>query len=130
MSETLEKPVRLPVIDGGRATLSPEQRLALSHIADVIRELSPAQVRALVKLLDEFREDDYLRRVRGFELPAVKILAEVINGWEPDGIYEFARAWVSTLVARQDGFDWERCSEAERQAHRFRVLAELQRRGY
>lgn len=130
MSEPLEKPVRLPVIDGGRATLSPEHRRAISHFADVIRELSPEQVRALGKLLDEFLDDDYLLRVRGFELPAVKILADVINGWEPDGIYEFARAWVSTLVARQDGFDWERCSDAERQAHRFRVLAELQRRGY
>lgn len=130
MSEPLEKPVRLPVIDGGRETLSPEHRRAISHFADVIRELSPEHVRALVKLLDEFLDDDYLLRVRGFELPAVKILADVINGWEPDGIYEFARAWVSTLIARQDGFDWERCSDAERQAHRFRVLAELQRRGY
>jgi hypothetical protein len=130
MSVTLEQPVRLPVIDGGKETLSPEHRRAISHFADVVRELPPEQVRALLKLLDEFLEDDYLNRVRGLEVPAVKILAEVINGWEPDGIYEFARAWVSTLVARQDGFDWERCSEAERRAHRFRVLAELQRRGY
>jgi hypothetical protein len=130
MSETLQTPVRLSVFDGGRETLSPEHRRAISHFADAIRELSPEQVKALGKLLDEFLKDDYLHRVRGFELPAVKILADVINGWEPDGIYEFARAWVSTLVARQDGFDWERCNEAERQAHRFRVLAELQRRGY
>jgi hypothetical protein len=130
MSETVETPVRLPVIDGGRVTLSAEHRRAISHFAEMIRELSPQQVAAVVKLLNEFLEDDYLTRVRGFELPAVKILADVINGWEPDGIYEFARAWVSTLVARQDGFDWERCSEAERQEHRFRVLAELQRRGY
>lgn len=130
MAETQENTVRLPVIDGGRSTLSPEHRRAISHFADVIRELPPDQIAAVVKLLNEFLEDDYLKRVRGFEVPAVKILADVINGWEPDGIYEFARAWVSTLVARQDGFDWERCSEAERQAHRFRVLAELQRRGY
>jgi hypothetical protein len=130
MSKTVEPPVRLPVVDGGRETLSAEHRRAISHFADVIRDLSHEHVRALVKLLDEFLTDDYLRRVRGFEVPAVKILADVINGWEPDGIYEFARAWVSTLVARQDGFDWERCSDAERQAHRFRVLAELQRRGY
>ena len=130
MSETVESPVRLPVIDGGRATLSPEHRRAISRFADAIRGLSPQQVGALVKLLNEFLEDDYLQRVQGYEVPAVKILADVINGWEPDGIYEFARAWVSTLVARQDGFDWERCSDAERQAHRFRVLAELQRRGY
>jgi hypothetical protein len=130
MSDSVETPVRLPVIDGGRATLSPDQRRAISHFADVIRELSPQQVAALVKLVNEFLDDDYLQRVRGFEVPAVKILADVINGWEPDGIYEFARAWVSTLVARQDGFDWERCSDAERQEHRYRVLAELQRRGY
>ncbi|MEX2301177.1 MAG: hypothetical protein WD733_09585 [Bryobacterales bacterium] len=130
MSESVQTPVRLPVIDGGRATLSPDHRRAISHFADVIRELSPLQVAALVKLVNEFLDDDYLQRVRGFEVPAVKILAEVINGWEPDGIYEFARAWVSTLVARQDGFDWERCSDVERQEHRYRVLAELQRRGY
>jgi hypothetical protein len=130
MSESVETPLRLPVIDGGRATLSPDHRRAISHFADVIRELSPLQVAALVKLVNEFLDDDYLRRVRGFEVPAVKILADVINGWEPDGIYEFARAWVSTLVARQDGFDWERCSDVERQEHRYRVLAELQRRGY
>ena len=130
MSVTVEQPVRLPVIDGGKETLSPEHRRAISHFADVVRELSPQQVRALLKLLDEFLEDDYLNRVRSLEVPAVKILAEVIHGWEPDGIYEFARAWVSTLVARQDGFDWERCSDSERRAHRIRVLAELQRRGY
>lgn len=130
MSETQENPVRLPVIDGGRQTLASEHRRAVAHFADAIRDLSPEHVRALVKLLDEFLQDDYVRRVRGFEVPAVKILADVINGWEPDGIYEFARAWVSTLVARQDGFDWERGTDAERQAHRFRVLAELQRRGY
>jgi hypothetical protein len=130
MSESVQTPVRLPVIDGGRATLSPDHRRAISHFADVIRELSPLQVAALVKLVNEFLDDDYLQRVRGFEVPAVKILADVINGWEPDGIYEFARAWVSTLVARQDGFDWERCSDIERQEHRYRVLAELQRRGY
>jgi hypothetical protein len=130
MSVTLEQPARLPVIDGGKETLSPQHRRAISHFADVVRDLSPEQVRALLKLLDEFLGDDYLHRVRSLEIPAVKILAEVINGWEPDGIYEFARAWVSTLVARQDGFDWERCSDTERQAHRSRVLAELQRRGY
>lgn len=130
MSKIAQHPLRLSVIDGGRQTLSPEHRQAISHFADLIRELPPEQVRALGKLLDEFAQDGYLERMRGFEPPAVKILADVINGWEPDGIYEFARAWVSTLVARQDGFDWERCSEAERQAHRFRVLAELQRRGY
>ena len=130
MSEVGEKPVVLPVLAGGREPLSSAHRRAISHFAEVIRELSPEQVQALVKLLDEFLEDDYLRRVRGFEVPAVKILADVINGWEPDGIYEFARAWVSTLVARQDGFDWERCNEGERQAHRYRVLTELARRGY
>ncbi len=130
MSVTLEPPVRLPVIDGGRETLSPEHRRAISHFADVVRELTPSQVRSLLTLLDEFLEDDYVQRVRGVDVPAVKILAEVINGWEPDGIYEFARAWVSTLIARHDGFDWERSNEAERREHRFRVLAELQRRGY
>lgn len=88
MSETVDTPLRLPVIDGGRATLLPEHRRAISHFAEMIRELSPQQVGAVVKLLNEFQEDDYLKRVRGFEVPAVKILADVINGWEPDGIYE------------------------------------------
>ena len=130
MSDTAKDSARLPVIDGGRPTLSAEHRRAISHFANLIRELPPEQLWALEKLLDEFAQDDYLRRMRGFEAAAVKILAEVINGWEPDGVYEFARAWVSTLVARQDGFDWDRCSDAELQAHRYRVLAELQRRGY
>jgi hypothetical protein len=125
-----QKPRKLSVVGGGQQTLSPEQSRALARLASVIRSLPPQQAGALVDLVEEFGADGYLQRMRAVELPAVKILAEVINGWEPDGVYEFARAWASTLVAREDGFEWDRCNEAERRAHRQRVLAELARRGY
>ena len=59
----------------------------------------------------------------------LKVLAEVLNGWDEGGVREFAGAWVSTLVARQDGFDWERGTLEQRQRHRERVAREMARRG-
>jgi hypothetical protein len=59
----------------------------------------------------------------------IKVLAEVISGWEPDGVYEFARAWVSTLISRQDGFSWPECNAAQKSEHRRKVEAEMTRRG-
>jgi hypothetical protein len=98
-------------------------------LASIVRDLSPAQGQILVQLIEEFRRDGFLDRVRELDLPAVKILAEVINGWDPDGVYEFARAWTSTLVAREDGFEWAKCEAEEKEQHRRRVQAEMGRRG-
>ena len=101
----------------------------MSTVAGVIRDLSPSQAETLLDLIDEFRQDGFLQRVRDVDLPVVKILAEVINGWDPDGVYEFARAWTSTLVARKDGFEWSDCGPREKEEHRRRVEAEMARRG-
>ena len=117
------------VVEGGRIPLSTRQRQAVSLFADVLRGLTDEQVHSLVELIYEFRNDGYLERVQAHEIPTVKILAEVINGWELEGSYEFAQAWASTLVARQDGFDWSDCTPREKAEHRKRVGSELQRRG-
>lgn len=101
----------------------------MAQAAGIIRELSPAQAEVLVALIDEFRRDDFLQRVRDVDLPAIKILADVINGWDPDGVYEFARAWTSTLVAREDDFQWSNCDAEDKEEHRRRVEAEMARRG-
>ena len=119
----------LTVIRGGEKTLSAAQRTAVAQAAGIIRGLSPAQAEILVALIDEFRRDGYLQRVRDIDLPAVKILAEVINGWDPDGVYEFARAWTSTLVACEDGFQWAKCDAEDKEEHRRRVEAEMAKRG-
>ena len=121
--------VPLTFVRGGEKTLSAAQRTAVAQAAGIIRNLSPAQAEVLVALIDEFRRDDFLRRVRDVDLPAIKILAEVINGWDPDGVYEFARAWTSTLVAREDGFQWSNCDADDKEEHRRRVEAEMSRRG-
>ncbi len=119
----------LTVVRGGEKTLSAQQRTAVAQAAGIIRALSPAQAEILVALIDEFRRDDFLQRVRDIDLPTIKILAEVINGWDPDGVYEFARAWTSTLVAREDGFQWSNCDAEDKEEHRRRVEAEMSRRG-
>ena len=119
----------LTILRGGEKTLSAEQRAAVSRVTGIIRDLSPSQAEALVSLIDEFRQDGFLQHLRDVDLPAVKILAEVINGWDPDGVYEFARAWTSTLVARQDGFEWSDRDVEEKEDHRRRVEAEMARRG-
>ncbi len=128
--DTPEQSLRLQVVEGGRQALSPEQSRALSRLADIVRQIPPGQADAVVQLVEEFQRDGYFERVNAFEIPAIKILAEVINGWEPLGVYEFARAWVSTLVARQDGFRWDNCTPKEKDRHRDRILTELARRGY
>ena len=68
------------VIEGGRLPLSTDQRRAVSFFADVVRGLSREQIDALIQLIHEFRCDNYLERLRPFEVPAIKILAEVLNG--------------------------------------------------
>ena len=117
------------VIEGGRLPLSADQRRAVSFFADVVRGLSRDQIDALIQLIHEFRRDNYLERLRPFEVPAIKILAEVLNGWDNDGVYEFTRAWVSTLVSRQDGFDWKKSDSLARSEHHSRIDEEMARRG-
>ena len=117
------------VIEGGRLPLSTEQRRAVSFFADVVRGLSREQIDALIQLIHEFHRDNYLERLRPFEVPAIKILAEVLNGWDNDGVHEFTRAWVSTLVSRQDGFNWNKSDSLARSDHQSRVDEEMARRG-
>ncbi len=117
------------VIEGGRLPLSTDQRRAVSFFADVVRGLSREQIDALIQLIHEFRCDNYLERLRPFEVPAIKILAEVLNGWDNDGVYEFTRAWVSTLISRQDGFNWKKSDSLARAEHHNRVDEEMARRG-
>ena len=117
------------VIEGGRLPLSTDQRRAVSFFADVVRGLSREQIDALIQLIHEFRCDNYLERLRPFEVPAIKILAEVLNGWDNDGVYEFTRAWVSTLISRQDGFNWRKSDSLARAEHHSRVDEEMARRG-
>lgn len=117
------------VVSGGAQPLTAEQRGAVSVFAHLLRGMEPGQAQHCAELLIEFSKDDYLRRLQSHEVPVLKILAEVINGWEPDGVQEFARAWASTLVAREDGFHWERASPTEKEQHQVRVEEELVRRG-
>lgn len=119
----------LEAVDGEGSALGRTRSLAIRRAASLIRNLPEGRAAMLIELLDELARDDYLGRVRPFEVPAVKILAEVINGWDPDGVYEFARAWTSTLVAREDDFDWETADLEAQRRHRERVLDELARRG-
>ena len=118
-----------PVIQGGRSALSAEQREAVSELTGKVRPLPADDLKALLWLMEEFQKESYLAKVRSFDIPVIRILAEVISGWDPDGVYEFARAWVSTLIAREDGFSWAECSPTEKEGHRREVDAELTRRG-
>ena len=119
----------LEAVGGSGEALGGVRSDAIRQAAALIRELPEEEAVLALRLLQEFAGDGYLGRVRLHEIPTVKILAEVINGWEPDGVYEFARAWASTLVSREDGFNWDFCSREQKQAHRRRVLDELARRG-
>lgn len=109
--------------------LGPGGRKALSRLADALRKLPDAQASCVADLVEELSADDYLPRMRSCEIPVIKVMAEILNGWDEDGVREFGGAWVSTLVAREDGFDWERGSLEQRQRHRDRVERELIRRG-
>jgi hypothetical protein len=122
-------PSQLAVIDGGKRPLAAEQRGAISRMTDVIRTLPPEQLEVLLGLVEEIGREGYLGKIRPYDLPVIKVLAEVISGWEPDGVYEFARAWVSTLISRQDGFSWPDCNAAQKSEHRRKVEAEMTRRG-
>ena len=119
----------LQIVSGGIAPLQPAKARLIQTLAGFVRRLPEDQAVLLYGLVEEFERDGYLERVRGHEPPIVKIFAEVANGWDEAGAYEFARAWVSTLVAREDGFSWDRASPEEKTRHRARVIDELVRRG-
>ena len=123
------KPAALDVVEGGNRLLGPGGREALGRLANVLRKLPDAQAARVADLLEELSADDYLARLRSAEIPVLKVMAEILNGWDEDGVREFGGAWLSTLVAREDGFDWERGSMDQRQRHRERVRREIARRG-
>ena len=109
--------------------LGPGGREALGRLANILRKLPDAQAACVADLLEELSADDYLTRLRSCEIPVIKVMGEILNGWDEDGVREFGGAWLSTLVAREDGFDWERGSTDQRQRHRERVHREIVRRG-
>lgn len=123
------EPIELPVVQGGNQMLGPAGREALGRLATALRRLPDAQASCVVELLEELSTDDYLSEMRSCEVPVLKVMAQILNGWDEDGVREFGGAWLSTLVAREDGFDWERGSLEQRQRHRERVQRELLRRG-
>lgn len=121
--------ISFPILEGGTEPLSSDQRNALKEISSVLRSLPDDQAETLARIVQEMTQDHYLERARDYEIPVVKILAEVINGWDAPGVYEFARAWTSTLVARDDGFEWDHSDARAREAHRRRIRLEMARRG-
>jgi hypothetical protein len=124
----LEQP-QLSLVRGGAASLSTEQRAVVTLLTGVVRALPPNQLVTLLRLVQELRGDHLLDRIRETDVPALRILAEVISGWDEDGVFEFARAWTSTLIAREDGFDWATADSEEKACHRERITEELVRRG-
>lgn len=119
----------LQIVPGGAESLHPSKARLIRTFAGLVRRLSHDRATLLFGLLEEFERDGYLERVQGHEPPIVKIFAEVANGWDEQGAYEFARAWASTLVAREDGFNWDRATPEEKKKHRASVIDELGRRG-
>ncbi len=117
------------VLEGGAAPISTVQTERLRSIVELLRTLSDEESENLCLLLETLAADGYLRRTRPFDVGPIKIMAEVISGWDQDGVYEFARAWVSTLVAREDGFSWDRCTTEEKLLHHRRIDDELLKRG-
>ena len=128
MEHRLEQP-QLSLISGGATSLSTEQLAAVTLLTGVVRALPPGQLVALLRLVEELRGDSLLNRLRETDMPVMRILAEVISGWEEDGVFEFARAWMSTLVAREDGFEWATADSKEKAQHRERIADEMVRRG-
>lgn len=128
MGHPLEQP-QLNLIRGGGTSLSTEQRAAITLLTGVVRALPRGQLLTLLRLVEELRGEDLLDKLRETDLPVIRILAEVISGWDEDGVFEFARAWTSTLVARQDGFDWATADSDEKARHREHISEELVRRG-
>ena len=123
-----EQAPRFEVLDGGRGNLSRAQADALRRLVGLLRGLPDDQARSAVTLLEELSLENGLGHLREIDIGVLRILAEVLKGWEVDGVQEFGRAWVSTLVARQDGFAWDRSTPAEREAHRRSIDAEMIRR--
>ena len=119
----------LQVVSGGGGYLQPAKTRLIQKLVGLVRRLPEDQALLLFGLVEEFERDGYLERVHGHEPPIVKIFAEVANGWDEQGAYEFARAWVSTLVARDDGFCWDNATPEEKKCHRARIIDELGRRG-
>ena len=128
MGHALEQP-QLSLVLGGAASLSNEQRAAVTLLTGVVRALPPRQLMTLLQVVEELRGDGLLEKLRETDLPAIRILAEVISGWDEDGVFEFARAWTSTLIAREDGFDWATADSDEKARHREQISEELVRRG-
>lgn len=123
------EPPRLKVVSGGRKPLDSAQSEAVQRLAGLIRGLPDQQARNLLSLAEALDEAGVLSGLRAGDVPAIRILAEVVRGWDPEGVAEFARAWVSTLVARDDGFDWERSTLEEKEEQRRRVAAAMAKRG-
>lgn len=123
-----EQAPRFEVLDGGRANLSRAQAAALRRLVGLIRGLPDEQATRAAMLLEELSLEDGLAGLRELDIGVLRILSEVLQGWELDGVHEFGRAWVSTLVARHDGFSWDRSTPAERDAHRRSIEAEMTRR--
>jgi hypothetical protein len=119
---------KFEVLDGGRSSLSEGQAAALRRLVGLIRTLPDDQALAAVTLLEEISLEDGLGGLREIDVGVLRILAEVLKGWEVDGVHEFGRAWISTLLARRDGFAWDRSTAAEREAHRRGIDAEIVRR--
>lgn len=116
------------ILEGGRRSLSPAQNAALRRLASLVRALPDEQAAAAVTLLEELSLEDGLAGLREIDVGVLHILAEVLKEWEVDGVQEFGRAWVSTLLSRRDGFAWDRSTPAEREAHRRSIEAEMVRR--
>ena len=119
---------KFEVLAGGRSTLSAGQVAALRRLVALIRSLPDDQAAAAVTLLEEISLEDGLAGLREIDFGVLRILADVLKGWDIDGVHEFGRAWISTLLARQDGFAWDRSTPAERDAHRRGIAAEMARR--
>ena len=125
MSGTLN---RFEILDGGRSRLSAAQARAVSLLVRLIRTLPDEEAAVATALLEELSTERGLSGLREIDLGVLRILAEVLKGWEVDGVHEFGRAWVSTLLSRRDGFAWDRSTAAEREAHRRSIEAEMIRR--
>jgi hypothetical protein len=100
----------------------------LRRLVALVRTLPDDQAEKAALLLEELSRDGGLGPLREIDVAVLRILAEVLAGWEVDGVHEFGRAWVSTIVARRDGFSWDRCTASEREAHRRGIEAEMVRR--
>jgi hypothetical protein len=119
---------KFEVLDGGRSTLSAGQGAALRRLARLVRNLPDDQADAAATFLEEISRENVLAGLREIDVGVLCVLADVLKGWEVDGVHEFGRAWVSTLLARRDGFAWDRSTPEERAAHRESIAAEMTRR--